>query len=114
MYGASTALGGLCRSARRNGSAAGSARSPEGQDSSTIRIPLQNEPNAIHGVPSASVTTPGSMALKSSPPVDTAATTARAPTTNPVRRHEDGRRVIGGWPDAAWSTRRADGVVRVE
>ena len=35
-----------------------------------MRMPLQNEPNDIHGVPSSSVATPGSIALKSSPDSD--------------------------------------------
>src|ERR687895_664169 len=60
------ALGSALRSAMCSGSCLGSASFPDGQSSCTIRIPLQYEPNAIHGVPDSSSITPGSMALKSS------------------------------------------------
>ncbi len=63
MDGASIALGASLRSARC--SRAGSEdRLPVGHSSWTIWIPLQYEPNTSHGVPAASSTTPGSMALK--------------------------------------------------
>ena len=35
-----------------------------------MRMPLQNEPNAIHGCPASSTAMPGSIALKSSPSAD--------------------------------------------
>lgn len=46
------------------GAAAASASSPLGHSSSTSWIPPQNDPNAIHGVPSEYTITPGSIALK--------------------------------------------------
>ena len=66
MYGASIAFGGDCRSAMRSGSSS-DAGNPSGHASSTIRSPLQNDPKLSHGVPLASSTIPGSMALKSAP-----------------------------------------------
>lgn len=56
------ALGGTKRSPSLSGSCPASAL-PEGHSSRTMRMPVQNEPKAIHGVPCSSTATTGSMAL---------------------------------------------------
>ncbi len=69
MYGASTGFPAIMRSTRWVAfSSAPSASLPLGHSSSTRKMPYQNEPIAMYGVPSAPSTMPASMALKVLPP----------------------------------------------
>ncbi len=90
-----------CRGRRGAAARHRPTRRPLGHSSSTMRMPLQNEPNAIHGVPSSSIATPGSIALKSSPDVGRDHRPAIHPLVigvvgveRRVRRERDHRRVL--------------------